>query len=126
MIWVARIAGALVMLFSFVLGLSALVNPERAAETLGLAPISDMGRNSIRADIVAFAWASTILSVAGLFAGRGRWFVGAAVLFGMAATGRIIDSIVAGMPEGAGPAIIVELIVAGLALVAAKWLPSKA
>lgn len=125
MIWVARIAGALVMLFSFVLGLSALINPERAAETLGLAPLSDMGRNSIRADIVAFAWASTILAVAGLFAGRGRWFVGAAVLFGMAATGRILDSIIAGLPEGAAPAIIIELIVAGLALVAAKWLPSK-
>lgn len=52
MIWVARITGTLVLLFSTLLGAVALLNPHQAAESLGLAPLSDMGRNSVRADIV--------------------------------------------------------------------------
>ena len=125
MIWVARVTGTLVFLFSLLLGAASLINPERAGETLGFVPLTDMGRNSIRADIVAFAWGSTLLSVGGLFAGRGRWFLGAATLFGIAVSGRILDVIVAGPPAGVAPAIIVELIVVLFALIAAKWLPHK-
>ncbi|MEL7546614.1 MAG: hypothetical protein AAGJ84_08180 [Pseudomonadota bacterium] len=125
MIWVARIAGTLVFLFTFVLGASALINPDRAAETLGFAPLSDMGRNSLRADIAAFAWGSALLSAGGLFAGRPHWFFGAAILFAIAVSGRILDVIVSGPPEGAVPAIVVELIAVALALIAAKWLPSR-
>ena len=125
MVWVGRIAGTLVFLFSFVLGLSALLNPERAAETLGLAPLSDMGRNSIRADIVAFAWGSALASAGGLFAGRPQLFFCSAVLFGIAAAGRSFDSLLAGPPEGAIPAIVVETIICGLAVVAAKLVPAR-
>ena len=126
MIWIAWVTGTLVFLFSLLLGASALINPERAGEALGFVQLTDMGRNSIRADIVAFAWGSALLSAGGLFTGRGRWFLGAATLFGIAVSGRILDVIVAGPPEGVAPAIVVELIVVAFALIAAKWLPNRA
>lgn len=125
MIWIARSAGTLVFLFSVLLGAAALVIPERAAEPLGFAPLSEMGRNSMRADILAFAWGSALLCAGGLFAGRGKWFYGAACLFGIAVSGRILDVVLAGPPEGIARSIVIELILVGLALVAARWLPSR-
>lgn len=125
MIWVARITGTLVLLFSTLLGAVALFNPHQAAESLGLAPLSDMGRNSVRADIVAFAWTAALLSAGGLFAGRGKWFYGAAIVFGIAVFGRTFDLLVSGGAAEAPRAIVVELIVVVFALIAARGLPSS-
>ena len=125
MIWVARITGTLVFLFSTLLGAVALLNPHQAAEALGLAPLSDMGRNSVRADIVGFAWTAAFLSAGGLFAGRGKWFYGAAIVFGIAVFGRTFDVVIAGGAAEAPRAIMVELIVVVFALIAARWLPSS-
>lgn len=126
MIWIARGAGTLVFLFSVFLGAAALLIPERAAEPLGFAPLSDMGRNSMRADIVALAWGNALLCAGGLFGGRGQWFFGVACLYGIAVSGRILDVAFAGPPESVTRSIIIEFILVGLALVAARWLPSRA
>ena len=125
MVWISRGAGTLVFLFSVFLGAAALLIPERAAELLGFAPLSEMGRNSMRADIVAFAWGNALLCAGGLFFGRGRWFYGPACLYGIAVSGRILDVALAGPPEGVARSIVIELILVGLALVAARRLPSR-
>lgn len=125
MIWIARVVGTLVFLFSALLGAVALLNPDQAAQSLGLAPLSDMGRNSVRADIVAFAWTASFLSAGGLFTGRGHWFYGTAVVFGIAVFGRVFDVIVSGGAEGAVRAIVVESVIVAFSLVAARWLPSN-
>lgn len=125
MIWIARGAGTLVFLFSLLLGAAALFNPERAAEALGFAPLSDMGRNSVRADIVAFAWGSALLCAGGLFAGRGHWFYGAACLFGIAVSGRTLDVAISGPPAGIARSIFIELVIVLLALVAARGLSTR-
>lgn len=125
MIWIGRGAGALVFLFSLLLGAAALIVPDRAALQLGFVPLSEMGRNSVRADIVALAWTSAILCAGGLFVGRGRWFLGAATIFGIAVSGRILDVIVSGPPDGVAQPIIIELILVACALIAARLLPSK-
>ncbi|MGC6499022.1 MAG: hypothetical protein ACON4C_02425 [Henriciella sp.] len=125
MIWIARVLGALVFLFSTMLGAVALFNPDQAAQSLGLAPLSDMGRNSVRADIVGFAWAAALLSAGGLFAGRRHWFYGTAFVFGIAVFGRVFDIIVSGGADGAVRAIVVEFVIVAFSLVAARWLPSK-
>ena len=125
MMWIARGAGTLVFLFSALMGAAALINPERAAEALGFAPLTDMGRNSMRADIVAFAWGSALLSAGALFGGRAKWFYGAACLFGIAVSGRILDVVIAGPPEGIARPILIELVIVLLALVAARGLPAR-
>jgi hypothetical protein len=125
MIWIGRATGILVFLFSLLLGAAALISPERAAVQLGFAPLTEMGRNSLRADIVALAWGSAILCAGGLFGGRGRWFLGSAALFGIAVSGRILDVLVAGPPDGVARPIIIELILVACALIAARLLPSK-
>jgi hypothetical protein len=125
MIWIGRGAGTLVFLFSLLLGAAALIIPDRAALQLGFAPLSDMGRNSLRADIVALAWTSAILCAGGLFSGRGHWFLGAATIFGIAVSGRILDVIVSGAPDGVVRPIIIELLLVACALIAARLLPSK-
>ena len=125
MIWIGRGAGTIVFLFSLLLGAAALISPDRAALQLGFAPLSDMGRNSLRADIVALAWTSSILCAGGLFSGRGHWFLAAATIFGIAVSGRILDVVVSGAPDGVARPIIVELILVACALIAARLLPSK-
>ena len=121
----AKGAGLLVFLFSVMLGAAALIAPDRAAEQLGFAPLSDMGRNSVRADIVGFAWANALLCGGALFTGRVHWFYGAACLYAIAVTGRIIDVVLSGPPEGVARAIIVELVLVALALFAGRWSASS-
>jgi len=125
MIWIGRGAGTIVFVFSLVLGVFTLISPERAAEQLGFAPLTEMGRNSLRSDVVAFAWGSAILSAGGLFGGRKNWYLGSAAMFGIAAFGRILDVVVAGPPDGVARPIIVELGVVMIAMVAAKFTPPK-
>ena len=121
MIWIARIAGSLVFLFSLALGLMSLINPERIGEVLGLTDLTPMGRNTVRADISAFFLASAIACAGGLFRGRSTWFFAAALLYGMAVTGRLIDALVAGAPDRLASSVVIELVLVALALVAGKW-----
>ena len=121
MLWVARIAGSLVFLFSLAMGMTTLVDPARMAETLGLAPLTEMGRNTVRADISAFFLVGAIACAGGLFRGRSGLFLVPALLFGIAVSGRLIDAAMAGAPEGLAPSVVIELIMVTLSLVAAKW-----
>lgn len=121
MIWVARIAGMLVFLFSLAMGVMSLINPERIGDVLGLTDLTAMGRNTVRADITAFFLASSIACAGGLFRGRSSWFYAAALLYGLAVTGRLIDALVAGAPDQLAGSVVIELILVALALVAGKW-----
>lgn len=120
MVWVGRITGALVFLFSLAMGLMTLVDPVRMGEVLGLTSLSEMGRNTVRADISAFFLASAIACGGGLFTGRSNWFFAAALLYGMAVSGRLIDALIAGAPDRLAGSVVIELILVGLALIAAK------
>ena len=120
-IWIGRIAGLLVFLFSLAMGLTSLIDPARIAEPLGLAPLSEMGRNTVRADISAFFLASAIACAGGLFRAKSNWFFGAALLYGMAVTARLIDALVAGAPEALAGSVVIELVLVALSLTAARF-----
>ena len=121
MIWVGRITGFLILVFSLALGLLTLLAPDRIADGMGLAPLSEMGRSSVRANTTAFFMISAFASIGGLFAGRAQLFFIPAIMFGVAATGRIVDVLLVGATPGVGASIVVEVVLVLLALIAAKW-----
>jgi hypothetical protein len=122
MIWLGRIAVALVGLFSLAMGLMAFASPAQLGEALGLGALSPFGANSLRADLGAFFLASGLASLLALFAGRAQWMWGVAALYGLAVIGRVLGVVLEGVPEGVAQAIVVELVLVALSVIGAKTL----
>lgn len=122
MIWIARIAAALVGLFSLVVGAMTILSPVEMGEGLGLGALSPIGLNALRADIGAFFLASAIAAGAALFGGRPHWLLGAAVLYGLAFLGRILGLVLDGAPEGIAQPLVVEFTMVVLSVFAARAL----
>ncbi|MDP1628469.1 MAG: DUF4345 family protein [Parvibaculum sp.] len=122
MIWIARIAAALVGLFSLVVGAMVIMSPAEMGESLGIGALSPLGLNALRADIGAFFLASAVAASAALFGGRPHWLLGAAVLYGLAFLGRILGIVVDGVPEGIVQPLVVEFTMVVLSVFAAKGL----
>lgn len=122
MIWIARIAAALVGLFSLGMGVMVILSPVAAGENLGIGALSPIGLNALRADIGAFFLASAVASGAALFGGRSHWLHGAAVLYGLAFLGRVFGVVVDGAPEGIATPLVVEATMVVLSVFAAKAL----
>ncbi|MEQ8378956.1 DUF4345 family protein [Parvibaculum sp.] len=122
MIWIGRIAVALVGLFSLAMGLMAFAQPVQLGEMLGLGALSPLGGNALRADLGAFFLASALAALLALFAGRAQWMWGAAALYGLAVIGRILGVAVDDAPEGVAQPIIIELVLVALSVFGAKAL----
>ncbi len=111
MLWIARITVGLGFLFSLLMGVQTFFMPEVSAVTLGLGTdLPALGFNTFRADIGAFFLTAAVFAGLGLFAGRPGAIYGAALLYGLALTGRIIGVVMAGAPEGIATPIIVEAV----------------
>lgn len=126
MIWVARIGVALAGLFSLAMGGMAWASPTQLGAMLGLGALSPLGLNALRADLGSFFLASAIACALALFAKRPNWLWGAALLYGLAVTARLIGVIVDGPPEGIASAMIVELVLVALLVIGAKKLSQAA
>ena len=122
MIWIARIAAALVGLFSLGAGAMTILSPTEMGEGLGIGALSPLGLNALRADIGAFFLASAVAAGAALFGGRPHWLLGAAVLYGLALLGRILGIALDGVPEGIVQPLVVEFTMVVLSVFAAKAL----
>ncbi|MBX3489048.1 MAG: DUF4345 family protein [Parvibaculum sp.] len=122
MIWIARIAAALVGLFSLGAGAMTILSPAEMGEGLGIGALSPLGLNALRADIAAFFLASAVAAGAALFGGRPHWILGAAVLYGLALLGRILGIVVDGVPDGIVQPLVVEFTMVVLSVFAAKAL----
>lgn len=126
MIWVVRIGVALAGLFSLAMGGMAWASPTQLGAMLGLGALSPLGLNALRADLGSFFLASAIACALALFAKRPNWLWGAALLYGLAVTARLIGVIVDGPPEGIASAMIVELVLVALLVIGAKKLSQAA
>lgn len=122
MILIARIAAALVGLFSLAVGAMVILSPAEMGESLGIGALSPIGLNALRADIGAFFLASAVASGAALFGGRPHWLLGAAALYGLAFLGRVFGVVVDGVPEGIATPLVVEFTMVVLSVFAAKRL----
>ncbi|MGX1198842.1 DUF4345 family protein [Parvibaculum sp. MBR-TMA-1.3b-4.2] len=125
MVWIARIAVALVGLFSLAMGLMALASPVQLGTTLGIGALTPLGLNALRADLGAFFLASAIASALALIAGRASWMWGVACLYGLAVAGRFLGILVDGAPEGIAQPVTVELVLVVLSVFGAKTLGRK-
>lgn len=111
MLWIARIAVTLALLFSLLMGVQTFIMPEQSALALGFGTeLPEMGWSTFRGDIGAFFLAAAIFAALGLFAGRPAVLYGAALLYGLALTGRIIGIVMAGAPEGIATSLIMEAV----------------
>src|SRR3546814_11350533 len=97
----------------------AWASPTQLGAMLGLGALSPLGLNALRADLGSFFLASAIACALALFAKRPNWLWGAALLYGLAVTARLIGVIVDGPPEGIASALIVELVLVALQIVRA-------
>ena len=122
MIWITRIAVALVGLFSLAMGLTALASPVQLGDTLGIGALTPLGLNSLRADLGAFFLASAIASFLALFFSRANWMWGVACLYGLAVLGRFLGVAVDGAPEGIAQPVTVELVLVVLSVYGARTL----
>lgn len=126
MVWMARIAVALVGLFSLVMAAQAVAMPDRLGAMLGLGAIAPVGIHTLRADIGAFFLASAVACGGALFAGRVQWLWGAVLLYGSVAALRLLSLLLSGGGEGVVEPIVVELVLVALAVFGARALPGGA
>ena len=121
-----KILVALLSLPLLALGLSAMFNPTGMFETFGLEPQGILGLNTIRADIGGLLLGSAIMMFMGLWRGNTTWFLGVAAMMSTVAFGRLVGFVADGVDTAAAPALVVELVIAGVMLLANRRLdPGK-
>lgn len=126
-IWARRLLSLITLLpglLFVVMGLSWLVDPFTAAESLGMATDSGLGLSSQVGDLAAFFLVAGLSILIALVTGRRTWFYPPAMLLLIAATGRIVSWVVHGATF-APQMIIFEIIVAALLLTASRYLPER-
>lgn len=114
MIWIARIAVGLVMLFCLAMALLAYVDPAKSAEALGMSAQTGLGLNTYRADVGALFMVNAIACAGALFAGKSHWMLAPFAIFGLAVLGRLAGVVIDGAPEGVATPIIVEVVLIAL------------
>lgn len=116
---------ALVLLSSlplFGLGLGAMFIPERMLELLDLTPRGTYGYNTIRSDIGGLLISSGLLIVIGWRTRNASWFLATALVMGLLLVGRFVSLALDGVTAQAVPAIVVEVVVVSLMLIASRVL----
>lgn len=114
MIWIARIAAALVLLFCLAMAMLAYVDPAKSAEALGMSAQTGLGLNTYRADVGALFMVNAIACAGALFAGKRHWLLAPLAIFGLAIVGRLAGVLIDGAPEGVATPIIVEIVLVAL------------
>ena len=84
------------------------------------------GLNTIRADIGGLLLVNVIMMVIGLWRCNTTWFLAVAVIMSTVALGRLIGLAIDGVDAAVVPPLVVELVIAGVMLVAHRRLaPEK-
>ena len=125
--WYRRIFTLIVILpglLFIVLGLRWLVDPAGAAPLLGLSVEAGFGLSSQVADLSAFFLIAGLSILIAVVTRTRSWFYPPVMLLLIAATGRLVAWLVHGA-SFAGQAIVFEVAVAALLLIASRYLPER-
>ena len=114
----AKLAAALVGLFSISMGLMAWIDPSKAGEIMGLTGPSDLGQHSLRGDIGAIFLASALGCALALFKGKAMGLKLPIIIYGLVLIGRLISLIVTGAGEGVMTPILIEVALIGFSVFA--------
>ena len=127
MAWTRRLFALIVMLpglLFIVMGLRWLVDPAGAAPTLGLSVETGLGRSSQVADLSAFFLVIGLSILIAVTTRTRLWFYPPVMLLLSAASGRLIAWVAHGAAF-ALQAIIFEVAIASLLLIASRYLPER-
>lgn len=119
-----RVVVALPALLFVVMGLRWLVNPAGIAPELGLDLQTGLGLSSQVGDLSAFFLVAGLSVLIGLVTQRRTWFYPAVLLMLFAAVGRTVAWVLHGA-DFALQMIVVEIVVAGLFLMACRTMDDR-
>lgn len=125
MIMVLRLAAIVIGIFFLVPGLAGVFRPERLAEILELAPVSDVGLVTVRVLIGAPYIAMAIVTLFAAVRGRWAWLAPVAAIEGLMALVRIMSGFTEGFEAAGIGTIIIEATVCVI-LARASFLPVRA
>lgn len=118
----AKLAAALVGLFSLVMGLMAWIDPSKVGAIIGLEGPSALGQHSLRGDIGAVFLASAIGVGLALFKGKTMGLKIPIIIYGLVLIGRLISLVASGSGEGVMQPIIIEVVLVALSVFAYRTL----
>ena len=121
----AKIAAALVGLFSLAMGLLAWVDPVKVGEIVGLVGPSELGQHTLRGDLGAVFLASALGCGLALFRGKVAGLKLPIIIYGLVLIGRLISLVVTGNGVGVMQPILIEVVLIGLSVFAYKTLKSS-
>jgi len=117
-----KIAIALLSLPLLVLGFIAMFNPTGMFERLAVEPQGIHGLSTIRADVGGLLLGGAIMMLIGLWRSNTTWFLAVAVMMSAVAFGRLVGLVVDGVGNAVMLPLAVELVTAGLMLLARRRL----
>lgn len=121
---IAKIAAALVGLFSLAMGLLAWVDPRKVGEIVGLVGPDELGQHTLRGDLGAVFLASALGCGFALFKGKIIGLKLPIIIYGLVLIGRLISLVVTGNGVGVMQPILIEVVLIGLSVFAYKALKS--
>jgi hypothetical protein len=122
---VIKIVVALLCLPLLALGLGAMFNPMGMLDKFAVEPQGIHGLNTIRGDIGGLLLCNVIMMVMGVWRNNTTWFLAVAVIMCTVAFGRLIGFVMDGIETAVAPALVVELVIAGVMLFAHQRLASE-
>jgi len=122
---IAKIAAALVGLFSLAMGLLAWVDPVKVGEIVGLVGPSELGQHTLRGDLGAVFLASALGCGLALFRGKIIGLKLPIIIYGLVLIGRLISLVLTGNGVGVMQPILIEVVLIGLSVFAYKTLKNS-
>lgn len=118
----AKLAAALVGLFSVAMGLMAWINPAEIGTILGLSGDGVLGTHSLRGDVGAVFLASGLGCALALFKGKVAGLKLPIILYGLVLTGRLISLVLDGAGPGVMQPILIEIVLVTFSVFAYRTL----
>ncbi len=115
----AKILAGLVGLVVAISALNWLINPQGAAQSLGMPLLDGVGRSTQVGDFTAFFASLAVFCLLGILRTQATWLYAAATILGLAACVRTFAWLVHGADLAAVP-IALEVIMTAMLLVSAK------
>ncbi len=115
-----RAVVAIIGLFSLLIGLGFLLNPEKLAAAVFIAPVGTQGLATLRADFTGFFIGVSLFAIYGAWKGDAKVLLVPLVMLGLALLGRMISMARDGIVATTAAPIVIELVMVASLLLAQR------